>query len=192
MVVEKSTFVEHLAVRGEIRPVRSVVLTAPSSGGDLQIVDLAANGVAGQGRRCRRSQFDSTTQQRTLEQQRSELQAGGVRSREGRSRSAAAGSGRRRGADAAASRRRRAHGSTSAARELVSKVEAEKLALALADAEQQVKAQLEQKLEGERAAAAADVAIARQKRDKAAFDVADTERIIASLTMKAPAAGRSR
>ena len=37
MVIEKSTFVNTLEVRGEIRPVKSVVLTAPSSGSDLQI-----------------------------------------------------------------------------------------------------------------------------------------------------------
>jgi multidrug efflux pump subunit AcrA (membrane-fusion protein) len=39
-------------------------------------------------------------------------------------------------------------------------------------------------------AAAAEAAIARQKRDKAGYDVAETERIVASLTVKAPAAGQ--
>jgi HlyD family secretion protein len=49
--------------------------------------------------------------------------------------------------------------------------------------------ELEQKVEGERIASAADVASAIQKRDKASFDVRETERIIASLTIKAPAPG---
>ena len=43
-VVTRTTFVDFLQLRGEIRPVRSVVLTAPSAGSDLQIVELAANG----------------------------------------------------------------------------------------------------------------------------------------------------
>src|SRR5439155_15369113 len=37
--------------------------------------------------------------------------------------------------------------------------------------------------------AAASVASARQKRDKALFDVRETERIIASMTMRAPTRG---
>ena len=43
-LVTKTTFVDFLQLRGEIRPVRSVALTAPSAGSDLQIVDLATNG----------------------------------------------------------------------------------------------------------------------------------------------------
>ncbi|HEY1913599.1 MAG TPA: efflux RND transporter periplasmic adaptor subunit, partial [Vicinamibacterales bacterium] len=49
--------------------------------------------------------------------------------------------------------------------------------------------ELEKKVEGERIAAQADVAIARQKRDKAQYDADDTERIIASLQVRAPIAG---
>src|SRR4030095_5953568 len=43
-LVTKTTFIDSLQVRGEVRRVRSVVLTAPSAGSDLQIVDLATNG----------------------------------------------------------------------------------------------------------------------------------------------------
>jgi multidrug efflux pump subunit AcrA (membrane-fusion protein) len=71
-VVQKGTFVDYLQVRGEIRPVRSIVLTAPSSGIDMQIVELAPNGAtvaAGDPV----VQFDPTTQLRTIEQRRSEL-----------------------------------------------------------------------------------------------------------------------
>ena len=48
-LVARTTFVDFLQLRGEIRPVRSVVLTAPSAGSDLQIVELA--GERRQGRR---------------------------------------------------------------------------------------------------------------------------------------------
>ena len=73
--------------------------------------------------------------------------------------------------------------------ELVSKVEADKLRLAVADAEAKVKAQ-QLRLEGEQRATAADISIVRQKRDKAAFDVADAQRTIASLSMRSPTAGQ--
>src|SRR5262249_15511764 len=71
-VVTRGTFIDFLQIRGEIRPVRSVILTAPSSGADLSIVQLAKNGspvAAGDVV----VQFDPTTQQRTLEQKQSEL-----------------------------------------------------------------------------------------------------------------------
>src|SRR3954468_16907235 len=75
-LVARTTFVDFLQLRGEIRPVRSVVLTAPSAGSDLQIVDLAANGA-----RVAAGDvivtFDPTLQQRTLETKQSELKQAG-------------------------------------------------------------------------------------------------------------------
>src|SRR6185503_2584963 len=71
-IVTRTTFVDFLQLRGEIRPVRSVILTAPSSGSDLQIVQLVKNGdkvAAGEVV----VEFDPTTQQRTLETKQSEL-----------------------------------------------------------------------------------------------------------------------
>src|SRR5512134_1862977 len=73
MVLETSTFVNLLEVRGEIRPLRSTVLTAPSSGSDLQIVNLVRNGATVAAGEVV-VEFDTTPQQRTLEQRRSEHQ----------------------------------------------------------------------------------------------------------------------
>ena len=188
MVVEKSTFVNTLEVRGEIRPVKSVVLTAPSSGGnDLQIINIAANGAAVKAGDVI-IQFDTTAPQRTLDQRQSDLQTANSEVTK---------------VEAEARRKMQAAEATLAElrsvaarakldlgrRELVSSVDAEKLELTLADAEQRVKAQAA-KVEGEKRAAAADLTIVRQKRDKAAFDVADTERIIATLSMKSPSDGQ--
>jgi HlyD family secretion protein len=186
-VVEQTTFVDFLEVRGELRPVVSRLITAPSSGSDLLIVDLAANGspVAPGDVVVR---FDSTTQQRTLEQRRSELKQAESEVQK------AEAEGQRR-VQAAAAELEQLRSALNRAKldlqgaELVSRVEVEKRQLALSDAEQHV-IQMEQKIEGERRAAAADRAIARQRRDKAGYDVAETERIIASLTVKAPAAGQ--
>lgn len=185
-VVTKGAFVDFLQLRGEIRPVRSVVLTAPSTGTDLQIVDLATNG-------ARVSSgdvvvaFDPTVQQRTLETKRSELkQAESEIERseaEQRRRVAAAESELDEGRKALARARLELQGN-----ELRARLDAEKYVLAVSDAEAHVR-ELEKKVDGERIAAAADVAMARQKRDKADFDVRDTERIIASLQVRAPIGG---
>jgi multidrug efflux pump subunit AcrA (membrane-fusion protein) len=152
----------------------------------MQILQLVANGASVAAGDVV-VQLDPTAQQRQIEQRRSELnQAGSEIARveaDLRRRVLAAEAELAQARSAAA----RAELDTGGA-DLVSKVEAERRRLLLANARHQVAA-LEQKLVGERAATAADVALARQKRDKAAADLADTERILASLTLRAPAAG---
>jgi HlyD family secretion protein len=185
-LVMRGTFVDFLPLRGEIRPVHSVVLTAPSSGADLQIVELAKNGATVTAGDVI-VEFDPTAQQRTLEQKQSEL-------KQAESEIDKSEAEQRRRVQAAQTDLEQARSAVVRARldlgkrEIVSRVDAEKLALALSDAEQLV-IESEQKVEGERVAAAADVASARQRRDKALYDVRETERIIGSLTMRAPAAG---
>ena len=185
-LVTKTTFIDFLQLRGEIRPVRSVVLTAPSTGADLQIVDLATNGAKVAAGEVIVT-FDPTVQQRTLETKQSELkQAESEIERtaaDERRRVAAAQSELDEAKKALARARLEIQGNALRAR-----LEAEKYVIAVADAEAHV-GELESKVEGERIAAAADVAIARQKRDKARFDVQDTERILGSLQVRAPIAG---
>jgi HlyD family secretion protein len=182
----RTTFVDFLQLRGEIRPVRSIVLTAPSSGTDLQIVELATNGAkvaAGDAVVT----FDPTVQQRTLETKQSELkQAESEIDRteaEQRRRVASAQSELEEAKNALERARLELQGN-----ELRARIEAEKFVIAVSDAEEHVR-ELETKVDGERMAAQADAAIARQKRDKAQFDVRETERIIGSLQVRAPIAG---
>jgi HlyD family secretion protein len=166
--------------------VRSVVLTAPSSGTDLQIVTLVANG-----QKVNAGdivvEFDPTTNQRTLETKQSELkQAESEIARteaELQRRVASAQSELDEAKKAAERARLDVQGN-----ELRARIEAEGFVIALSNAEEHVR-ELEQKVVGERIAAGADVAMARQKRDKALFDVKETERIIASLQVRAPIAG---
>ena len=187
MVLEKSTFINTLEVRGEIRPIRSMVLTAPSSGSDLQIIDIVPNGAAVKAGDVV-IRFDPTAPQRALDQRRSELQ-------QANSEVAKIEADARRRTQAAEATLAELRSAAERARldlaqtALVSKVDGEKLALAVADAEQNITAQLA-KLEGERRSTAADLSIVKQKRDKAAFDVADNERIIASLSMTSPGEGQ--
>jgi HlyD family secretion protein len=185
-IAARSTFVDFLQLRGEIRPVRSVVLTAPLSGADLQIVNLVKNGD-----RVNAGdvivEFDPTTQQRTLETKMSELkQAESEIERteaEQKRRVASAQSE----LDEARKARQRAQLDVQG-NELRSRFDAEGFVIALSNADAKVH-ELEEKVNGERVAAGADVVIAKQKRDKALFDVKETERIIGSLVVHAPVAG---
>ena len=184
--VTKGTFVDFLQLRGEIRPVRSVLLSAPSSGDDLQIVALVTNGaVVAAGDVV--VEFDPTMQQRTRETKMSEL-------KQAESEIERAGAELARRVQAAESELEEARKKVQRARldvqanELRARIEAEKFVIALSDAEARV-GELEQKVQGERIAATADVAIAKQKRDKARYDVDETERIIAALKVRAPSGG---
>jgi HlyD family secretion protein len=186
-LVARTTFVDYLQLRGEIRPARSTVLTAPMSGGsDLQIMQLAKNGsIVNAGDVV--VQFDTTLQQRTLEQKQSEL-------KQAESEIEKANAEQRRREAAARTALEQAQSAVNRARldlegaELRPRVEAEHLRLKASDAEHTVH-ELEQKVSAERAAAAADVASARQKRDKALFDVRETERLIGGMTIRAPGTG---
>jgi len=132
-------------------------------------------------------QFDTTMQQRTLEQKQSEL-------KQAESEIQKAEAELRRREQTARTDLEQARGAAERARidlakrEMLSPREGQKLAITLANAEQKVK-ELAKRVDAERASADADVTIARQKRDKARFDVTDTERIIAAMTIRAPAAG---
>jgi RND family efflux transporter MFP subunit len=186
-VVERGPFVDFLPVRGEIRPERSVVLSAPSSGGgDMQIIQIVANGAA-----VRAGDpvvvFDPTNQQRTIEQRTSELnqalaELDKARAEEQRRRSAAEAE-----LEQARSALARARLDLDAV-ELLSKVDAEKRAIAVANAGRLVE-ELEERLAAEREVAAVDVAIAEQRVRKTRSDLEETQHIIESLTLRAPRDG---
>jgi HlyD family secretion protein len=166
--------------------VRSVILTAPSSGSDLQIVPLVKNGdkvAAGDVV----VEFDPTTQQRTLETKQSELKQAESeieRTEAEQKRRVASAESEVSEAKKAADRAR----VDVQANALRPRIEAEQMLIALSNAEEHVR-ELEAKVVGERLAAGADVSMAKQKRDKALFDVRETERIIGSLQVRAPIGG---
>ena len=184
-VVERGVFVDFLSVRGEVRAERSIVLAAPS-GADLQIIDIVANGAT-----VKQDDpivvFDSTSQQRTREQKQSELAQAMAELDKARTeaqrRLAAAGAELEQARSIAARQRLDLE-----AAPLLSKVDAERRAIAVANADRFVK-ELEEKVAGEREAGEANLALAQQKVDKTRFDLEDTERIMKALTLRAPADG---
>jgi RND family efflux transporter MFP subunit len=152
----------------------------------MQIIQLVANGAT-----VRTGDtvvvFDTTNQQRTLEQKTSELKqalAELERARAEQERRVRAAAAELAQARSTASR----HRLDLEAAELLSKVDAEKRAIAVANVERLVQ-ELEEKLAAEREIGVADVTIAQQKVDKMRYDVDETERLIQSLTLKAPRDG---
>src|SRR5207237_2901216 len=50
--VTRGDFVDYVQLRGDIRPAKSIVLSAPTDAGDLQILKLAKNGGAVKAGEC--------------------------------------------------------------------------------------------------------------------------------------------
>ena len=70
--VTRGEFVDALELRGEIRPLKSIVLSSPMQSGELQILKLASNGSKVKAGDIV-VQFDGTTLQRTIQEKQSEL-----------------------------------------------------------------------------------------------------------------------
>src|SRR5439155_8832289 len=158
--VTRGTFDDYLTLRGDIRPVRSIVLTAPASGSDLQIIDLVKGGTAVQ-RGDVVVRFDASAQERTLDQKRSELKQADAdvekaEAEERRRRQTAQ-------ADVAQARSELVRARLDLAKtEISSRIDAEKLKVAVTVAEGHLEA-AEEIERGEHVAAAADIVISRQK-----------------------------
>jgi HlyD family secretion protein len=184
--VIKGEFVDALEIRGEIRPLKSIVLAAPMQSGELQIMKLAKNGsVVKPGDVV--VQFDSTTLRRTKQEKESELKQADAEIEQA----------------TAQARITKEQNSTELMRskynierakldvdrgDTVSRIDQEKAKLALADAQQKLK-ELEAKIKSDTVAMEADLSNKRRKREKALFDLQRAERGLQNLELKAPAAG---
>jgi multidrug resistance efflux pump len=184
--VKRGEFVDYVQVRGEIKALRSVQLTAPSIAGDLQIVKLAPSGTqvkAGD----MVVQFDTSVLQRTLDQQQSVLRSAEADIEHSRAENRL--TEEQHATDVVQGRYDvdRATLDTSQ-QEILSEIDGAKTRLKLSDAQQKFK-ELQQKDKSTQASGDAEIDSKKLKRDKALFDVRVTERQLASLTKRAPADG---
>lgn len=184
--VVKGEFVDYLQVRGEIRPVRSIVLAAPMQAGELQIVKLAKNGGAVKPGDVL-VEFDGTSLRQRVQEKQSELKQANAEI-----------------AQVQAQQRITLQGDDTAVmhakyeldrakldlgkRDLVSKLEFEQAKLAVADADQKVR-EAEQKAVSDRTGAQADVVAKQRKRGKAQYDLERAQQGLAALVIKAPSEG---
>jgi HlyD family secretion protein len=184
--VKRGEFVDYVQIRGEIKALRSVQLTAPSIAGDLQIVKLVPTGTMVKAGDVV-VQFDTSTLANTLAQKQSELKSAEADIEHSRAENRL--TQEQQATDVLQGRYDvdRAKLDTSQ-QEILSEIDGAKTRLKLTDAEQKFK-ELQQKDKSTKASGDAEIESKKLKRDKALFDVRVTERQIASLTLRAPADG---
>ena len=185
--VKLGEFVDHLQMRGELKPMVSKVVTAPfNAGSDVQIVKLVKNGD-----QVKTGdlivQFDVSTLQRTLDERRSVLKQAEDVIVQTRAQGRLTEEQDQTDLLKARYDVERAKLEVSK-QEIVSVIEGEEAKEKLADAAQALR-QAEQKLKSDQAGSAADLQGSIEKRNKAQYDVQLTERQIAALTVNAPAGG---
>jgi HlyD family secretion protein len=185
-VVARGEFVDIVELRGDIRPVRSAVLTAPSQAGDLQIIRLAKGGsVVKPGDLV--VEFDSTSLQRWNLDRLAEFKQAEAEIEQARAQA-------RITEEASATNLMRARFDVDRARYDVvdgpwlAQIETERAKLALSDAEQRLR-EMEKRQLADQAAAAARVASRERRRDRIRQDLDRIERALAALRILAPSAG---
>jgi RND family efflux transporter MFP subunit len=185
--VTKGEFIDYLQVRGEVKAVRSVPLTVPTTGGgDLQILELAKNGM-----NIKKGdvvvRFDPMTVERAVNDRRSDFK----QAEEEIAKTQAHYRMQAQQADTDVTKARydvrRAELDT-VPDEFLSRVEREQKVLALGDAKAKLD-EAERKLKALRDIEKAELASKIQKRDKARFDMEHAQRQLGGLQIVAPVDG---
>jgi HlyD family secretion protein len=185
-LVTKGTFVDTLEIRGEIRPLKSIVLSSPMQSGELQILKLAKNGTMVKPGDVV-VQFDPSTLQRTIQEKQSELKQADAEIEQAQAQTRIATeenatAAMKTGYDIERAKLDVSKGDT------VSRLDNEQAKLAVLDAQQKQR-ELQEKIKSDQTAAEADVAAKRRKREKALFDLRRAEQGLQNLEVKAPASG---
>src|SRR4051812_44804519 len=184
--VKKGEFVDAIEIRGDIKPLRSVVMSAPMQAGDLQIVKLAKGGVQVKAGDVV-VEFDGSMLKRTMQEKQSELKQSDAEIEQGLAQAKIA-------REQNATEEMRAKFNIERAKleiqkgDTVARIDNEKAKLALADAQQKL-LELQAKIKSDEASIEADQSQKRRKREKAIFDLQRAERGLASLQLKAPVDG---
>jgi len=185
--VTHGDFVDFIQIRGDIRPAKSITLSAPlQSGGDLQITKLVKNGAT-----VKKGdivvEFDATALEQRLAERRSDLKSAEGEIEQLQAQQKITLEEQKTALLKAKYDVERAKLDLGK-RDLISEVEYQEAKLALTDAEQRLK-ETQAKEISAAAAAQADLVGKQRKRDKARFDVERTEAAIAQLRLRAPADG---
>jgi HlyD family secretion protein len=184
--VRRGEFVDYVPVRGTIKALRSIQLSAPSIAGDLQIIKLARMGTM-----VKKGdvvvQFDATNLRATLDQKRSELKSSQADIDHSRAEARLTKEQQATSLLQARYDVDRAQLDTSK-HEILSEIEGAETRLKLSDAEQKYR-ELQQKDVSTKNSTDAEIESKQTKRAKSLFDVNLAERQIASLTLRAPSDG---
>jgi HlyD family secretion protein len=184
--VTRGKFVDYVQIRGAAKALKSVTCAAPYQAGDLQIIKLAANGS-----QVKKGdvvvQFDPTTLQQTLAQDQSALKSAEAEIQQARAKAHLI-------EEQDLTNVMKARYDVQSAKldaskhEILSKIDGEEAALKLADARQKL-TEMQVKLKADQTSDRADIESKRQSRDKALYDVRQTQRSLEGLTLRAPING---
>ena len=184
--VAASEFVDVVELRGEVRPIASRVLTAPTLAGDLQIIKLAkANTAVKAGDVL--VEFDPTTLQRTRQERLSELRQADAEIDQARADAHIVEEQNRTALT-------KAHFDVERAAldviegDLVARLDYERAKLALDDAKQRLK-ETEAKNRAAEASNAANLAAKQRRRQKVQAELERAEHGLAGLQLRAPSDG---
>jgi len=185
--VVKGEFIDYLQVRGEVKAVRSVALTVPTTGGgDLQILELAKNGMS-----IKKGdvvvRFDPMTVQRALNDRRSESKQADEEISKTRAQFRIQEQQAQTDLSKARYDVRRAELDVVPS-EFLPRMEREQKELALKDAKARF-AEAERRLKALNDIEKAELGSKFQKRDKARFDMEHAERQLGGLEIVAPVDG---
>lgn len=184
--VTRGDYVDVIEIRGDIRPVRSLVVTAPADAGELTIVSLAKQG-ADVKKGDVVAQFDAVTLRRTIQERQSELRSAEAELKQAEAQARIVD-------EQQATAIMRAEYDVQRAElglvevGLVAEVEAERARLALLDAKQRL-AEAGAAAEAARAGAQADIRTRQRRIDKVTADLARATTALGALEMVAPADG---
>ena len=184
--VIKGEFIDYMQVRGEVKAVRSIPLTAPSSAGDLQILELAKNGT-----NVKKGdvvvKFDPVPVQRTHAEKLSELKQ--AEEEIGKTEAQSRIQEQQAQTDLVKARYDVQRAELDATtQEFLPRLEGEQKVVALASARERLR-EADRKLKALRDVARAEVASKKQKRDKARLDVQQAERQLGALALVTPVDG---
>ena len=186
VVVTRGEFVDTLEIRGEIRPLKSIVLTSPMNAGELQIIKLAKNGTTVKPGDVV-VEFDGTTLQRTILESKSTLKQAEAEIEQ------VAANWHLTDEQNATTLMKTKYDLQRAKLDLnkgdtVSRIDNEKAKLIVADAEQKLK-EIEEKIKSDKTAAEAEAFGKRRKREKALADLERAETGLKNLQLKSPVGG---
>jgi HlyD family secretion protein len=184
--VKRKEFVDYLEIKGEVKAIRSAVIAAPYSAGDLQILRIVDNAT-----KVKKGdflvEFDATAVKQKLAEDKSAVTSAEAEIQQARA--AARLKEEQDVTDVMTAKYDAEKARMDASKqEILSVIEGEQAKLKLADAEQKQK-ENEAKLKADRGAAVSDLASKQQKHDQAAFQVQLDERALDSLTLRAPLDG---
>ncbi len=184
--VLRKDFVDTLEIKGEVKALRSKIITAPYSAGDLLIVNLVANSA-----KVKKGdvlvQFDATTMQQKLAQDQSSVKSAEAEIQQ--SKAAARLKEEQDVTDVMNAKFEAEKARMDASKqEILSAIDGEQAKLKVVDAEEALKA-AEAKLKADRESAAADLASKKEKLSQTQYQVQQDENSLASLTLRAPLDG---